>query len=60
MLYKAGADINLNNKNGVSPLYLAIKGKRYECVKFLVEHKAIVHFNDKEHSKFSPLFFAIK
>lgn len=60
LLYKAGADINLTNMNGVSPLYLAIKGRRFDCAKFLIEHKAIVHYSDKDHSKFSPLFFAIK
>ena len=60
MLFKGGADINLINKHGVSPLYLAIKGRHYECAKYLIERKAIVHFNDSNHAQFSPLFFAIK
>lgn len=60
MLYKAGADINLINKHGVSALYLAIKGRHLDCVQYLLERKALVHFNDIHHSQFSPLFFAIK
>lgn len=48
MLYKAGADINLVSKHGVSPLYLAIKGNHLDCVKYLIERKAEVHYNDPE------------
>lgn len=60
MLYKAGADINITAKNGIGPLYLAIKSNKLDCVKYLIERKAITHFNDPIRSEFSPLFFTIK
>lgn len=46
MLYTAGADINLANKQGISPLYLAIKSNNMQCIKYLIERKAKVHFQD--------------
>lgn len=60
MLYKAGADINITAKNGIGPLYLAIKSNKLDCVKYLIERKALTHFQDPIRSEFSPLFFIIK
>lgn len=60
LLFKAGADINITSKNGIGPLYLAIKSNAIDCVKYLVERKALVHFTDSNKIEFSPIFFAIK
>ena len=59
MLYKAGADINILSKQGIGPLYLAIKANKLECAKFLIERKAKVYFRDLEFTEFSPLFYCI-
>ena len=60
MLYRAGADINLTSKQGIGPLYLAIKLDKIPCVKFLVERGAFVHLYDQSQADYSPLFLCIK
>jgi len=39
-LCDAGADINITSKQGIGPLYLAIKQHNNECIKLLVEAEA--------------------
>jgi ankyrin repeat protein len=46
MLYRGGADINITAKNGIGPLYLAIKSNKIDCAKYLIERKATCHFSD--------------
>lgn len=46
ILHKAGANINFLSHQGISPLYLAIKTNKIECVKFLVQNKASIHIDD--------------
>eukprot|EP00347_Sterkiella_histriomuscorum_P006064 403354203 len=60
MLYSAGADLNIVNKQGISPLYLAIKSGNQDAVKYLIERKSQVHYNDPTQAEFSPLFYCIK
>jgi ankyrin repeat protein len=60
MLYKGGADINITAKNGIGPLYLAIKANKLDCVKYLIERKAAPHFLDPVKNEFSPFFYSLK
>lgn len=40
MLHKAGASLNANSKLGISPLTHAIRSKKLDCVKYLIDNKA--------------------
>lgn len=40
LLLENGADLNVLNEKGIGPLYMAIKGKSYSCIKFLVRNNA--------------------
>jgi len=37
LLIQAGADVNQIGKNGVSPLYMAMKATNLECIQYLLE-----------------------
>lgn len=60
LLHDAGANINFSSKNGISPLYLAIKSCSIDCIQYMLEHKVDVYFEDPAKSDSSPLFFCIK
>ncbi|HXC30472.1 MAG TPA: ankyrin repeat domain-containing protein [Stellaceae bacterium] len=58
ILYKAGADINIRNNVGDSPLDLAAQHDQLEAVKLLLEMKARV--NDQDKNGMTALMFAAK
>jgi ankyrin repeat protein len=58
ILYKAGADINIRNNVGDSPLDLAAQHDQLEAVKLLLEIKARI--NDQDKNGMTPLMFAAK
>jgi len=58
ILYKAGADINVRDNVGDSPLDLAAEHRQLEAVKLLLEMKARV--NDQDKNGMTALMFAAK
>ena len=53
MILDAGADVNVQNVDGQTPLYYAVRDRSLECFKLLIDHKADVNLAD-EHGC-SPL-----
>lgn len=45
-LVENGADVNLTSPAGISPLYLAIKARNIECIRYLFEKGAKSYLND--------------
>lgn len=45
-LVENGADVNLTSPAGISPLYLAIKARNIDCIRFLYEKGAKSYYND--------------
>lgn len=52
VLFEAGVDLDVVNKNGETPLYFAAKGKP-DCLQFLLEHGA--NPNSKNNIENTPL-----
>ena len=50
LLIDSGCDVNSRNKDGQTPLYLAVKNKHKYIVKYLLENKADVHMKYKENA----------
>lgn len=59
MLLAAGADPNLVQKDGVSPLFFAIKTQNVEAMKLLLSNKADVCFKSPKKIDRSPIFTAV-
>lgn len=57
-LVKAGAEINERNKDGVTPLELAIENKLSSHIKYYAEHGADI--NSKDTKGNTPLIMALK
>jgi ankyrin repeat protein len=55
-LLNGGADVNKPDKDGMSPLHLAIYNRHNESAKFLLEKEANIHLCDKEGN--TPLHIA--
>lgn len=55
-LISEGANTNINNKNGWSPLHLACYTGNLEIVKELIKNHA--HVNEKSNDGYTPLQFA--
>jgi ankyrin repeat protein len=53
-----GADINIKNKDGKTPLHIAVENNYEDIIKFLLENKADVNVKDNEGN--TPLHIAIK
>ena len=60
MLADAGADINITSKNGVGPLYLAIKEGQTLCIQYLITRGSLLYFNDNVRVDNSPILFSIR
>ena len=45
-LVENGADVNLTSPAGISPLYLAIKARNIDCIRYLFEKGAKSYYND--------------
>ena len=60
LLANSGGDINFITRHGVGPLYLAIKQSKLECVRYLVDKGAEVHYSEPQSIDNSPIFFAVK
>lgn len=58
-LVENGADVNLTSPAGISPLYLAIKARNIECIRYLFEKGAKSYLNDPIWVDFSPVFLAV-
>jgi len=58
LLIEAGANVNVQDDFGGTPLYLAIVRENLELVKILVENGADVNLKDSKGR--SPLFYAAK
>jgi len=58
-LQESGADVNLTSPAGIGPLYLAIKARNIDCVRFLIEKGAVSYFRDQIWVDFSPVFLAV-
>lgn len=56
-LVKAGAQINVTNPNGFSPLLLAIINAHYDAAAYLVDHGADVNITDETGR--TPLYAAV-
>ena len=50
LLIDSGCDVNSRNKDGQTPLYLAVKNKHKYVVKFLLESEADVNMKFKENA----------
>jgi ankyrin repeat protein len=46
-LVENGADVNLTSPAGISPLYLAIKARNIDCIRYLYEKGAKSYYNDQ-------------
>ena len=58
-LVENGADVNITSPAGISPLYLAIKARNIECIRYLFEKGAKSYFADAIWVDFSPVFLAV-
>ena len=58
LLVNAGADVNGRNKDGVTPLELAIENKITSHIKFYADHGADI--NSKDQKGNTPLIMALK
>ena len=56
-VYRLGAPIHLKDKNGFTPLHLAVRANLYECVMVLLNLG--VDINVKSLSGFTPLYLAV-
>ena len=59
-LHKKGSNLNYLYTNGITPLYLAIKGNHREVVKAMLLLGVPIFNSDPAHSDNSPIFYAIK
>ena len=48
LLLKSGADVNMTNKNGLTPLMAAVADDQLKCVKLLIQAGADVKKRDNE------------
>ena len=60
LLLKAKADSNKTSKEGLSPLYFALKNNNMVAVKLLVDYKSAIYYVEKHRRDISPFFFAIR
>lgn len=58
ILLEAGAETNVEDKNGQTPLFFAVMSEESSCVKMLLEHGA--HVNHHDHDKWTALHLAAK
>jgi ankyrin repeat protein len=60
-LIKNGADVNHQNRQGQSPVFLAVQYGATESLELLCQHGANVNFIDSENDKkfWSPIFYAL-
>lgn len=55
-LLKDGTDINIKDKNGVTPLFTAAMNGRLNVVEFLIKNEAAV--NEKNNAQQAPIYTA--
>ena len=58
-LVESGADVNVTSPAGISPLYLAIKARNIDCIRYLYEKGAKSYYDDAIWVDFSPVFLAV-
>lgn len=54
------SDLMFTNLQGLGPLYLAIKGKQIDSIRFLLGRHVAIHSERPEKVENSPLFYAIR
>jgi hypothetical protein len=59
-LVTAGADPHFLNKQGIGALYLALKGDKFDSVKYLLNKKVKIYNDDSNQLDNSPVFMAVK
>lgn len=58
-MLEAGADPNLVSKDGVGPLFFAIKTQNIEAIKLLIEFGAEIKYRSPKKIDKSPIFMAV-
>lgn len=58
-LIEAGADVNIKNKDGKTPLHIAIENKHCDCVKILLASQKI-NLNATDNERKTPLHYAVE
>jgi ankyrin repeat protein len=56
LLIEAGANVNIVSKDGISALTLAIRSRKPECVKLLLDNQAKTCYSDQSLIDESPIF----
>ena len=59
MLLEAGADPNIVSKEGVGPLFFAIKTQNTEAIQLLIDFGAEIRYRSPTKLDRSPVFTAI-
>ena len=59
MMHEAGADIEKTSPAGIGPLYLAVKSRKPECAKYLVDNGAKSYLPEAIRVDYSPVFIAV-
>ena len=58
LIIKADVDLNVKNRNGMTPLHCAARAGHYECMKLLLNHDADVELQDEEGR--TPLHYVVQ
>lgn len=60
MLVLANADLTQTSNNGIGPMFLAIKGGKFDVLQYLLDKNLPVYYPDITRTDLSPIFYAIK
>lgn len=59
-MYAQGASLNYIHSNGITPMYLAVKGNHIEVVRMMLREGVPIYNQEEAHRDNSPIFFALK